>query len=292
MRSYFYILPYPLPAGTPVPYTPGLPNVNPLNYPPHAFEPTSTLVLTSTSKVFIDIRIFKRIQPSDPELPNDGGHRERLEWAFAGKSTSYAIPDPHATPQHAGGGQGQEQGRQWVGPVQHAIWSHWVDSRYPVGAIAPKDEGTMYPVSATQTLEHGSSINPYTGAMMSYEEMWLDVPVQTCFPSTSKFSIVLVLDAPEAKVRGVVIRLGQYCQGIIVRDAVSTIERWGFEEKKGKNGKVVGGDWKRVARIGDDFLPCATTFQPEILTVGGRVRYGNHEWFVDEKVEWQDVMGQ
>jgi hypothetical protein len=59
IRNYIYFLPYPLPQGTPIPYTLGLPNTNPLNLPPHGFEPTHTLVLTSPGKTFVDIRIFR-----------------------------------------------------------------------------------------------------------------------------------------------------------------------------------------------------------------------------------------
>jgi hypothetical protein len=95
IRDYIYFLPYPLPPGTPVPYTVGLPNVNPLNYPPQAFEPTSTLVLTSPAKTFVDVRILKPVRAGEVGLPNDGGHWERLDWAFAGKSSSRVIPDPY-----------------------------------------------------------------------------------------------------------------------------------------------------------------------------------------------------
>ena len=76
-RAYFYPLPHPLPYSTPVPYTFGLPETNPLNLPATPMEPTHTLVLTSTRKAFVDIRIFKPTHPDEPELPNEGGPRER-----------------------------------------------------------------------------------------------------------------------------------------------------------------------------------------------------------------------
>jgi hypothetical protein len=76
-RLYFYPLPHPLPPGTPIPYTPGLPTQNPLDLPETPVEPTSSLVLTSTTKQFVDIRVFKPILEEDPELPNEGGPRAR-----------------------------------------------------------------------------------------------------------------------------------------------------------------------------------------------------------------------
>ena len=76
-RTYFYPLPWPLPPGTPVPYSLGLPNNNSLSLPETPFEPTHTLVLTSTRKQFVDIRVYKPILPEDPETPNEGGTRIR-----------------------------------------------------------------------------------------------------------------------------------------------------------------------------------------------------------------------
>lgn len=267
IRDYIYYLPYPLPAGTPVPYTPGLPSKNPLNGPPQPLEPTSTLVLTSPSKSFVDLRIFKPIAPADAPLPNDGGHRERLDWAFAGKSSSTKVDGDDS--------------------ITKASWTHWVDSRYSVGtpaALMPKDEGIMYAMSETQTLEHGSAPNFQTGAMQSYEEMWTDLPILPCSPSRSKYAVVLRLDNAQYRVRGVVVRLGQFCQGIVMKEKYCTIERWQFKRER----ESEAGEWKRVARIGDQMLPCATTFKPEGLIQGGKIRYGDYEWEVDELVGWSD----
>jgi hypothetical protein len=52
-------------------------------------------VLTSPAKTFVDIRILKPVHPGEDTLPNDGGHLERLDWAFAGKSSSRVVPDPY-----------------------------------------------------------------------------------------------------------------------------------------------------------------------------------------------------
>ncbi|KAJ4305516.1 hypothetical protein N0V90_001047 [Kalmusia sp. IMI 367209] len=203
-REYLYPLPHPLPPGTPVPYSTGLPAVNPLNLPPHPVEPTHTLVLTSTRKQFVDIRVFKPILPEDPELPNEGAPED-----------------------------------------------------------IPPDTGTMYPISPTQTLEFGSAINPATGRMHSYEEFWTDVAIKAtpslADPDPPIWSVVLRLDEPEQDVRGCIVRLGQYCQGIVMKGSYVTVERWEFSVGEGEKE----GDWKRTVRMGDQFLPlCAVAFGP------------------------------
>lgn len=76
-RDFFYPLPYPLPPNTPIPYAINLPARNPLRLLEKPLEPTHTLVLTSTRKQFVDVRIFKRLRVEEPELPNEGGPRER-----------------------------------------------------------------------------------------------------------------------------------------------------------------------------------------------------------------------
>jgi len=85
-----------------VPYTPGLPDRNPLDYPAQPFEPTSTLVLTSPAKTFVDVRVLKPVGKGEDgsELPNEGGPRERLEWAFAGLSGSVVVEDPFTVSDH------------------------------------------------------------------------------------------------------------------------------------------------------------------------------------------------
>lgn len=280
IRSYIYFLPYPMPPDTPIPYTPGLPSRNPLNYPPTPFEPTHTLVLTSSSKSFVDIRILRPLTPHEPELPNNGGPRARLDWAFAGTASSVPVSlDPAAGAQ-----------RGYAGPVMRATWTHWLDSRHPVGTPperVPLDTGLMFPLSAEQTLEHGSAPNPLTGAMQSYEELWTDLPILPCFPATSKVCVVLRLDCPEHAVRGLVIRLGSYCQGIAMKDGYATVERWEFKDED-DNGTVVGGEWERTVRIGDQFVPCAAAMKPEVLTIGGLVKYVDYEWVVEEIAEWSD----
>ncbi|KAK7192789.1 hypothetical protein DPSP01_011212 [Paraphaeosphaeria sporulosa] len=298
-RTYFYPLPHPLPPGTPIPYSAGLPSQNPLDLPATPVEPTSSLVLTSTTKQFIDVRVFKPILEEDPELPNEGGPRARLDWAFAGTSYSVPIPDPypHGVTEHAAtASRHAEHHRAWPAPITHATWTHWLDSRHPISSSPtgmPKDEGTMFPLSATQTLEFGEGINPATGKMWAYEELWTDEAPRAA-PTREEadplvYSIVLRCEDEAHDVRGVVMRLGRYCQGILMKGGYVSVERWEWVVEDGLD-KEVGG-WKRSVRIGDQFLPCAPTFTPAVLSVGGKVRYWDYEWVCEEKVAWREGPG-
>lgn len=141
-----------------------------------------------------------------------------------------------------------------------------------------------------QALEHGAAPNPQTGVMQSHEEMWTDCTIKACAPQTTVFNIVLRISVPEYKVRGVVVRLGQFCQGIVMQGDAVTVERWEFLEGKHKVDAGSQGEWKRTVRIGDMFLPCAVTFKEDACELGGTVAYGQHVWTVEEKVEWSDVM--
>ncbi|KAF2633874.1 hypothetical protein BU25DRAFT_465096 [Macroventuria anomochaeta] len=272
IREYIYFLPYPLPKGTPVPYTPGLPDTNPLNLPPHPFEPTSTLVLTSPRKTFVDLRYRKPVATNESPLPNHG-ERERLEWGFAGTSSSSL----------AEGGRHEKYGE-----FGHSTWTHWLDSRYPVEhPNIPVDEGDMYALSPSLFLEHGHAFHPHLDRVAGHEELWRSVGALSTNADGSKVCVVLRYHDVEEGIRGVVIRTGQFCQGILMHGLVATTERWEFDVEGKEEGGVGEETWKRTARTGDLFLPCSVTFRPEVVQLGGRVRYGGFEWVVEEAWEWK-----
>ncbi|KAF1942781.1 hypothetical protein EJ02DRAFT_375208 [Clathrospora elynae] len=277
IREYIYFLPYPLPPGTPIPYSTGLPTKNPLNLPTHQFEPTSTLVLTSPNKTFVDIRLYKPfdVGAAAHPLPNQA-EPQRLEWAFSGTSSS--RPTTITLPQHGKSAKKLKEER-WAN-VSHATWTHWLDSRYAVGTLVfPVDEGDLYPIAPGLTLEVGSAYHPALGAVKTHEEMWRDVDAVATNKTGSMMCVVLRVQADAAGVRGVVVRVGQYCQGIVMMGESTTVERW--EWVKGEDG------WKRTARVGGLFLPCGVTFRAEVLVVGGVVKYHDYEWVVEEVWEWE-----
>ncbi|ORX99552.1 hypothetical protein BCR34DRAFT_465937, partial [Clohesyomyces aquaticus] len=244
---------------------------------------TSTLVLTTPQCTYLDIRLLKPLFPSPPPastptpssiLPITGGPSFALEWAFCGQSsTSPASPQVLSAS---------------TLPVKHATWHHWLDSRFSVGSPEiPRDEGDMYTVSANQTCEFGSAWNAAGNAVVSYEEMWEDMRIKSTDTDADKVkkriqAMVLRLDESAHGVRGMVVRVGQFVQGMLKRGNEVTVERWEFLEKRDAQGKVVGGDWTRLVRLGDLFLPCAVAFEPEKVEVGNTVTYELFAWVVEE----------
>ena len=186
-------------------------------------------------------------------------HSNQLEWAFAGTSSSELREDPN--------------GEQ----VVHSIWHHWVDSRTSNAEIVT-DEGDMHPQTSGSTLETGSMVNPDTGLMTEYEECWIDVdPLATNSGGEGKpVCTVLQLHDDDHEARGLVVRVGQYCQGILRVGESMSLERWEWEFHEG---------WKRLVRIGDLFVPCGVMLEGESLKLGGELRYGEFLWEVVEMSE-------
>ena len=309
IRKYIYYLPHPLPAEAPIPYTPGLPNTNPLNLPPIPAEPTSTLVLTTPANKFVDIRILKPVQPGEPDLPNESGvqaktrpkiggktnagtekeedigqgrsgdvrqvfevvSKKRLEWAFAGQSTSTPIPS-----------------REKEG-IKHSVWHHWIDSKFQVfSPEIPIDEGDMYPIPALLpdeldlTLEHGASHDPRTGKWISYEEMWRGVKVKAVGGRKEKVAIMMRMEDVDKQARGMVIRVGQYIQGMAMQGDMCVVERWEYIVKEDRDD--ADGMWTRTVKIGEQSLPCAALFEEQELNYGTRVSTSGLTWIVEELV--------
>ncbi|KAG9192816.1 hypothetical protein G6011_11550 [Alternaria panax] len=280
-REYIYFLPYPLPPNTEIPYSIHLPEKNPLNLPSHQFEPTSTLVLTSPNRTFVDIRIYKSFKQTDD--PNQGDPK-KLDWAFAGTSSSEPITLPTTGPHH-GKSQKKLEEERWEN-VTHSTWTHWIDSRHAVGSPdIPVDEGDMYPIAPGLTLEVGHGFHPALDAVKTHEEMWRDEDIVSTSKDGSKICAVMRCQADGVGVRGVVVRLGQYCQGVMMVGEKTTVERW--EWKAGVDGEGGVEEWERSVRVGDGFLPCAVAFRPEILGVGTVVKFHDFEWVVEEAWEWQ-----
>jgi hypothetical protein len=65
-----------------------------------------------------------------------------------------------------------------------------------------------------------------------------------------------------------------------------TTERWEFDFDDDAHAEERAG-WKRTARTGNLFLPCAVTFKPEVVQLGGRIQHGDFEWVVEECWEWK-----
>ncbi|KAI3390972.1 hypothetical protein diail_8307 [Diaporthe ilicicola] len=200
-------------------------------------EPTSTLVLTSPGRRFVDIRVLTEASPG-LDLGAEPGHEalgsltmDRLDWAFAGTSSSTKATRMDGT------------------ETAHSVFNHWVDSRTTEPHLV-RDEGDMVPCPGGLALEVGNMVNPATGLMTAYEELWHDkqpAPRSAIPPECVVFQLS---DEPGAK-RGQFIRLGPYAQGVLRVGSTFTAERWVWSENL--------SSWEQTIKISDsqhtlDFL--------------------------------------
>ena len=151
------------------------------------------------------------------------------------------------------------------------------------------DEGDMTVLPNGDVLEKGTTTDTATGAGTAYEELWTDLEVDVIPEEGGKFSTVL--RAQTSTARGMVIRVGGWCQGLLIEDADEgggrrmTVERWRWmsEENDPHQGP---GYWKRVVRIGEGEIPGPVMLRGvgggEETEVGGGVL----KWEVVENYRW------
>ncbi|ROW14147.1 hypothetical protein VPNG_04342 [Cytospora leucostoma] len=203
-------------------------------------EPTSTLVLTSPGRRFVDVRVLRRVSSpstSSRQAPTGSQHPshenfgilpgDQLDWAFAGTSSSGTVTRPD-------GNQGS-----------HSVFLHWVDnrSREPENV---RDEGDMFPQRNGVTLETGRMVNPATGVETDYEELWRDEEPESTSVGGVACVVFQIQDDSSGK-RGQFVRLGRYAQGVLRSGDTFTAERWTWDQGQFK--------WRRLAKVGDGEAP-------------------------------------
>ncbi|KAL1640774.1 hypothetical protein SLS58_006596 [Diplodia intermedia] len=276
-------------------------------------EPTSTLVLTAPSNTFVDTRLLLPT-PFTPTaelpLPNAGGPLNRLEWAFSGVSETlppivmpqmpqmqHAAAHARAPPlapvdysrlcdfSAAGPGGGG------MVSVPRKRWNHLIDTKCVAPGQEPApDEGEMYAVAGRPEacLEIGRMEREKgSGIVLGYQEMWVSVQPRLVGSETRRRGVVLSLDMPEHRARGVIVRVAQYCQALLIANGQIDLERW--EYLVGAPGNPP--EWHRVAKLGSRFLPCAWTFEGgdamgEEVAVGSTLQDGEMGWRVQERFAW------
>ncbi|KAI0128601.1 hypothetical protein BJ170DRAFT_594436 [Xylariales sp. AK1849] len=188
-------------------------------------EPTSTLVLTSPQRRFVDVRLLLLLLPSplpvaEQSIPTN--LNQVVDWAFAG---SLRL-DPASEP-------------------PHAVFEHWVDSRH-ADAERVRDEGDMYPGEREgEEVERGAMVNPATGAVEAYEECWVDGLAESRAAAARDAGGMdggWVLRWESEAGRGMMVRIGALVQGVLRVGGEVGVGRW-------KGGEGPGG-WEGVAEVG------------------------------------------
>ena len=148
-----------------------------------------------------------------------------------------------------------------------------------------RDEGLVRerPEDGPDTsFEAGRMVNPVTGLETDYEEVWQSFeatpPPAASGRDDGPLCVALRVWDDARGQRGMVIRLGQFIQGILrtgKKDEEVTVERWEWD------GQVKS--WKRKVRFGTGSLPIpALTEQASTLQKGEKVRDRGREWTVLE----------
>lgn len=267
-------------------------------------EPTSTLVLTSPLRYYIDIRILTS--------------NNTLQWGFAGRSSisSSSPPLPASPPSTSPpSAPATSHGHNNKGTYK-CQWHHYLDSNCPSSssALAVIDIGDMQPLPNGDTLETGSSINATTGLKTDYEELWTEhLPahaneggVVLILPSSTSSHTEKPIPAPTTKsaeddsasppspdeklestdIRGMVIQIGPYGQGILLTDKGRiVVERWALKRvDEDGDGKW---EWELVFRSGEEMereMPCRKICEGwgMGLKEGEEVRFEDDVWKVVE----------
>ncbi|KAI0016686.1 hypothetical protein F4780DRAFT_797552 [Xylariomycetidae sp. FL0641] len=242
--------------------------------PEPASEPTSTLVLTSPGRRFVDIRVL--LPTTTSTEPTEASKEtappqplSNLDWAFGGTSSS--APLPHQPGSH------------------RSVWTHLVDSRTALDpATRVRDEADMTPQADGTALEAGRTAHPATGREAAYEEVWADAPVPA-----GAACVVLERRGDAGGVEGMVVRLGPHCQGVVRRGATEAFaaERWRgggvrtrWEERGGEAGAEEEEEEEEDRELWMPCLPATQHGEPgrARLAVGDEVGRG---WVVVEQAD-------
>ncbi|PSR88791.1 hypothetical protein BD289DRAFT_460340 [Coniella lustricola] len=208
-----------------------------------ASEPTSTLVLTSPGRFFVDIRVLRSVLDESRTSSRDAGSPlqlspEQLDWAIGGTSTSIDLPtQPDGT------------------TASRSTFHHWVSNR-TLDADAVADVGDMFPQPDGTTLETGSMVNPATGLNTTYEELWDDQEPQPV-PGLPACTVLRQHDDAN-HTRGLFVQVAQHAQGVLRRGNIFTAERWLWDRESSR--------WEHLFRVGDpqadslhDLVPALNT---------------------------------
>lgn len=226
--------------------------------PGDAEEPTSTVVLTSQTSHYVDVRIYKDLCQKEIDRKDKIHSLAIVEWAFAGTSST--------TEDLSGPGDAKPR---------HSVWEHWIDSK---SDNPQPDEGDMWPQNNGDVLERGTQVHPVTGLQTVYEELWGDLQVEKVGEEKDRVSIVLKVEDDEAATRGMVVRVGDWCQAILKSRGALTIERWRWIKTT--------NNWERLVKIGSGDLPCAIACNSQMVREEGTIVCGDLKWTIIEIFNW------
>ncbi|KAK4108269.1 hypothetical protein N656DRAFT_784290 [Canariomyces notabilis] len=252
-------------------------------------EPTSTIVLTTPERRFVDLRIFKSAatpteEGSSPESGDGILPLSRLDWAIAGTSSSSPLAFDNSVGEKETVGEFKLQfGTETViaNKATHCQWHHWIDSRTPnTEGLVDEGDNFEHPSNPALTLERGSMVDPNTGIEADYEELWRSEPVEPLLEEEVRCLALQWQGDEEMQSgrvrRGLFVRLGHHCQ-VLARDGDDiTVERLRWDAGRQR--------WVSQVRIGQKDLPIPfATGSLRDVRLGDRVVVGGDVWEVVER---------
>ena len=175
--------------------------------------------------------------------------------------------------------------------VAHSVWKHDIDSE----GSGEGDEGDLCILPNGDCTEFGMSKNPESGKVEMYKEYWTSPPPGSDEQLKIKPCVVAEIvrddDFGGPECRGLAIRVGDYCQGILGRGtpgdtSVFKIERWtkssidGNWEGDQRNGKVTAAQ-SELPTSPSTWIPCIWLCE-EYRALGDEIRHGHTHWKVTE----------
>lgn len=145
-------------------------------------------------------------------------------------------------------------------------------------------DGAQEEVEVELELEVGQSVDAVTGEIKVYHELWEMLKVGSV--GGRRVCVVLRTVGREGEVRGCVVRVGEWCQGLFRRGGVDggreevVAERWAWEEGRG---------WEMTFGTGGrGVLACevAMGFEDDKVEEGRVVDVGDLKWKVEEVTVW------
>ncbi|KAH9926744.1 uncharacterized protein B0H18DRAFT_1005372 [Fomitopsis serialis] len=143
--------------------------------------------------------------------------------------------------------------------------------------------------------EKGRMVNPATGEMSDYEEMWETIEAQATGADSAIFCLVAAVSGPAAelhKARGSLVRIGQFIQCLLIVGDEVNVERWiyaGEDAVGATDANTIRADgWVRVIKLGPRVLPCRWVFRGEACWKGATYDDQTQPWtwLLTEKHSW------
>lgn len=153
----------------------------------------------------------------------------------------------------------------------------------------------MYPQPNGDVLEYGDMRNPDSGKVERYVECWGELPADVG-KGMERRGWVVVCDQEEVK--GMIVRVGRFVQGLVVSDGVGGDgdEKEKEKEGRGEIGAAIGrweylGDgkgWERSVEIGELDIPRCLLKEGREVEMGEKVMGSDGlEWVCVEAFAWK-----